>query len=588
MSDLKLKLQTLPMEPGCYLMKDASNTIIYVGKAKKLKSRVNSYFNGAHDYKTTKLVSHIVDFDYFVTKTEKEALILEINLIKQHRPRFNIMFMDDKSYPYLKLTHELYPRLKVARDRTKDKKATYFGPYPDASAAHTMRKLMNHLYPVRKCEVLPKKVCLYYHLGQCLGPCEFKIDPQVYTDMALEMGRVLKGDDKALRDRLTRSMHEATEVLNYEKAKEFRDDLRALDYVLDRQYVAKESNLDRDAFAYVEVNGVISIQGLLMRRGKLLDRSLAIHILVDDAQETFLDFIVQYYQTQVLPDELLLPYGLDVSLIQEVLDVKIHQPQRGELKQLMELVTQNAAQQIQQKSEMLKLKDSATEEALNVLKDKLQLNSVETIELIDNSHIQGAFASSAVVVFRHGQASKKDYRLYNNHNGADDAANMEEVIYRRYLRLIKEKQTQADLLLVDGGLIQIRAALKSVRALNLDIPVFGLVKDEKHSTSGLMDESGERIETQDHQALFFMLTRMQDEVHRFVLAHHQKRRSKGQVKSILDEIEGLGPQRKQALLKRFKNLKGIQAATTEELLEVLPKSMVERFKHSLDARMGVV
>jgi len=588
MSDLKLKLQTLPMEPGCYLMRDTSNTIIYVGKAVKLKSRVNSYFNGAHDYKTTKLVSQIVDFDYFVTKTEKEALILEINLIKQHRPRFNIMFMDDKSYPYLKLTHERYPRLKVARDKTKDKQAQYFGPYPDASAAHTMRKLMNHLYPVRKCEVLPKKVCLYYHLGQCLGPCEFKIDPQVYTDMATEMGRVLKGDDKALRERLTRSMHEATEVLNYEKAKEFRDDLRALDYVLDRQYVAKESNMDRDAFAYVEVKGVIAIQGLLMRAGKLLDRSLAIQILVDDAQETFLDFIVQYYQTQALPDELLLPYGLDVSLIQQVLDVKIHQPQRGELKQLMDMVSQNASQQIQQKADMLKLKDSATEDALSVLKEKLNLASVETIELIDNSHIQGAYASSAVVVFRHGQASKKDYRLYNNHNGADDAANMEEVIYRRYLRLIKEKQTQADLLIVDGGLIQIRAALKSIRALNLQLPVVGLVKDEKHTTSGLMDESGERIETQDHQALFFMLTRMQDEVHRFVLAHHQKRRSKGQIKSILDDIEGLGPKRKQALLKRFKNLKGIQAASPEELIEILPKSMIERFKQALDALMGMV
>lgn len=295
MSDLKLKLQTLPLEPGCYLMKDEKGTIIYVGKAIKLKNRVSSYFVGAHNFKTTKLVSLIRDFDYIVTSTEKEALILEINLIKQYRPRFNIMFMDDKSYPYLKLTHESYPRLKVVRDRTKDKKAKYFGPYPDASAAHTMRKLMNHLYPLRKCDVMPKKVCLYYHLGQCLGPCEFKLEPNPYPAMVEEITRVLKGDDKDLRQRLTQAMNQATEVLNFEKAMEFRDDLKALDYVLDKQAVAEEKSVDRDVFAYVEVNGVLAIQGLMIRAGKILDRSLAMQILVDDAQETFLDFIVQVY-----------------------------------------------------------------------------------------------------------------------------------------------------------------------------------------------------------------------------------------------------------------------------------------------------
>lgn len=588
MNDFKLKLQTLPLEPGCYLMKDEKGTIIYVGKAKKLKARVSSYFVGAHDYKTTKLVARVYDFDYIVTHTEKEALILEINLIKQHRPRFNIMFMDDKSYPYLKLTQETYPRLKVVRDRTKDKKAKYFGPYPDATAAHTMRKLMNHLYPLRKCEVMPKKVCLYYHLGQCLGPCEFKLDPLVYPQMVAEITKVLKGDDKELRVKLTTAMHEATEVLNFEKAMEFRDDLKALDYVLDKQAVSQDTNIDKDVFAYAEVNGVLAIQGLMIRAGKILDRSLAIQILVDDAQETFLDFVVQVYQSQSLPDELLLPAGLDVSLISEVLDTKIHQPQRGHQRKLIEMAQTNALQQIAQKAEILKRQDSATEDALTQLQSRLNLDSVETIELVDNSHIQGAFASSAVVVFQHGQASKKDYRLYNLSNAANDAANMEEVIYRRYLRKIKEKQSLPDLLLMDGGLIQVHAAQKSLRALNIALPVFGLVKDSKHNTSSLMDENGDRIDIQDHQQLYFMLTRMQDEVHRFVLSHHQKRRSKAQVSSVLDQIEGLGPKRKSLLLKHFKSVTGILEASDEALSKHLPKALALSLKAQIRAKMGMV
>lgn len=588
MIDLKLKLQTLPLEPGCYLMKDASGTIIYVGKAKKLKNRVSSYFVGAHDYKTTKLVSRIVDFDYIVTHTEKEALILEINLIKQHRPRFNIMFMDDKSYPYLKLTHELYPRLKVVRDRSKDKKALYFGPYPDATAAHTMRKLINHLYPLRKCESMPKKVCLYYHLGQCLGPCEYKVEPSIYPQMAQEIARVLKGDDKALRKRLMDAMNDATESLNFEKAMEFRDDLKALDYVLDKQAVSQEKAIDKDVFAYAEQNGVLAIQGLMIRQGKILDRSFSVSILVDEADETFIDFIAQVYQTQALPDELILPSGLDVSILEEVLEVKIHQPQRGTQRKLVEMAQNNALKQLQQKAEMIKRKDSVLEDALLRLRQRLALPSVSTIELVDNSHIQGAYASSAVVVFKNGQAFKKDYRLYNLHNGGNDSANMEEVIYRRYLRKLKEKQSLPDLLLMDGGLIQIHAALKSLKALNLDLPVFGLVKDPKHNTSALMDNQGQRIEIQDDQDLYFLLTNMQDEVHRFVLSHHQKRRSKGQTHSLLDEIEGLGPKRKAELLKRFKSIQGILDARDDELYEVLPKKLAESLKESLKQKQSMV
>ena len=581
MDDLKLKLQTLPMDTGCYLMKNKQGKIIYVGKAKKLKNRVSSYFTGAHNYKTTKLVSQIKDFDYIVTHTEKEALILEINLIKKYRPRFNIMFMDNKSYPYLKLTNEKYAQLKVVRDKKRDKKALYFGPYPDASAAHTMRKLMNHLYPLRKCETLPKKVCLYYHLGQCLGPCEFDVKDEDYQAMVSEITRVLKGDDKELRARLTQKMSEATESLNFERAAEYRDDLKALDYVIDKQAVASETKGNKDVFAYAEKNGIMAIQGLMIRSGKILDRSFALQILVDDADESFISFLAQLYSQNDLPDELLLPYGIDVSLLEEHLALKIHQPQRGTQRKWIDLAQTNALKQLQQKAEMFKLKESAQEEALLALKEKLNLESVESIELIDNSHIQGAFASSAVVVYKDGIPSKKDYRLYNVSSGANDVANMEEAIYRRYLRKIKENTDLPDCLLVDGGYTQIQAALKSLNMLHVSIPVYGLVKDSKHNTSALMDPSGERIEVSDEPQLYFLLTRMQDEVHRFVITHHKKRRSKGQVASVLDDISGLGPKRIAALRKEFKSLKGMAEASDEQLLKIVPESVLKALKEAL-------
>lgn len=581
MTDLKLKLQTLPLEPGCYLMKNKQGKIIYVGKAKKLKNRVNSYFTGAHNFKTTKLVSQITDFEYIVTHTEKEALILEINLIKKYRPRFNIMFMDDKSYPYLKLTNEKYAQLKVVRDKKRDKKAQYFGPYPDASAAHTMRKLMNHLYPLRKCETLPKKVCLYYHLGQCLGPCEFEVKDEDYQAMIAEITKVLKGDDKDLRQRLNQKMNEATESLNFERAAEYRDDLKALNYILDKQAVASETHGNKDVFAYAQKNGVIAIQGLMIRNGKILDRSFALQILVDEADESFTSFLAQVYSQTEIPDELILPSGIDVSLLEEHLEIKIHQPQRGSQRKLIELAQTNALKQLEQKAEIFKLKESAQEEALEALKTKLQIESVETIELIDNSHIQGAFASSAVVVFKDGTPSKKDYRLYNVSNGANDVANMEEAIYRRYLRKIKEGLDLPDCLLVDGGYTQIQAALRSLETLHVSIPVFGLVKDNKHNTSALMDRLGDRIEVSDEPQLYFLLTRMQDEVHRFVITHHKKRRSKGQLASVLDDVKGLGPKRKEALRKEFKSLKAMSEASDEELLKIVPKSLLESLKTAL-------
>lgn len=405
--NLKDKLLTLPMEPGCYIMKDRNGTIIYVGKAKKLKNRVNQYFTGAHDYKTTKLVSQIVDFDTIVTKTEKEALILEINLIKKHRPRFNIMFMDDKSYPYIKITQEKYPRLTVVREAKKDKKANYYGPFPDASAAHNMASLLNSIYPLRKCITLPKKVCLYYHLGQCLGPCQYKVDDDAYPQMIKEIVQVLKGDDKALRQRLNDQMKQATDKLNYEKAMVYRDFLRSLDHVQDKQTVYQDNRLDRDAFNYYEKDGMLTITALIVRGGQLMDRHLLTQLLVDDASESFENFILQYYESQALPKELIVPANFDATNISSLLEVKVLQPQRGELKKLLDLVLLNAMNHHRQHSTILKKNNEKQDLALNELKSILNLESIDRIELYDNSHTQGQFASSAMVVFINGSPSKR-------------------------------------------------------------------------------------------------------------------------------------------------------------------------------------
>lgn len=586
--NLKDKLLTLPMEPGCYIMKDRNGTIIYVGKAKKLKNRVNQYFTGAHDYKTTKLVSQIVDFDTIVTKTEKEALILEINLIKKHRPRFNIMFMDDKSYPYIKITQEKYPKLTVVREMKKDKKANYYGPFPDATAAHNMASLLNSIYPLRKCVTLPKKVCLYYHLGQCLGPCEFKVEDDVYPQMIKEIVQVLKGDDKALRQRLNDQMKDATEKLNYEKAMVYRDFLRSLDHVQDKQTVYQDNRLDRDAFNYYEKDGMLTITALIVRGGQLMDRHLLTQLLVDDASESFENFILQYYESQALPKELIVPASFDASNISSMLDVKLIQPQRGELKKLLDLVLLNAMNHHRQHSTILKKNNEKHDKSINELKDILKLDSIERIELYDNSHTQGQFASSAMVVFIGGSPSKKDYRLYNLHNGADDVKNMEEVIYRRFLRAIKENQSYPDLILMDGGYTQIQAAKRSMESLDIHVPLYGLVKDDKHTTSALMDQDGNRIELKSYQEIFFLLSRMQDEVHRFVLSHHQRRRSKAQTHSILEEIDGIGPKRRLALLKAFKSVQGILDAPQDKLEEVVGKSVAKELKKRIQEKREMV
>lgn len=569
---LQAKLATLPMSSGCYLMKDKNGTIIYVGKAKKLKNRVNQYFRGAHDYKTTKLVSNIVDFDYVVTNSEKEALLLEINLIKKYRPRFNIIFMDDKSYPYIRLTNEEYPTLQVVRDLKKQKDARYFGPYPDVQAARKTLELLQELFPLRRCKHMPNKVCLYYHMGMCLGPCEFEIEPGVYKKMREDIIRFLKGDIKEIEKELIIKRDTASENLEFEQAKKYHELLLSLSHVVAKQQVDFDHTKDIDAFGYYCDKGYIAIQGLFIRNGKLLDRAFRLEPMYDDALEMFTSFMMQYYLEHPAPNLLLLPQEMDMELIQETVPFKVHQPVKGAYKKFLDMTVANAKQQLEQKfvveSEHL-LKE---EKAMSQLYELLQ-QDVSRIELYDNSHISGAFAVGGCVVFIDGLPQKHLYRHYKVHNANDDFANMKEVIYRRYSRMIEEEDVFADLIIVDGGVLQIHAAKEVLSTLGVDIRVLGLVKDDKHRTHALIDEYEQYFPIEPSSELFFLLTRMQDEVHGYTIRFHQKLREKQQTKSILDEVSGIGEKRKKKLMNHFGSFKKIKEATIEQLSEILPQQV---------------
>ncbi len=573
MAKIEDKLAILPALPGCYLMKNKDGDIIYVGKAKKLKNRVRQYFVGAHDFKTTRLVSNIDDFEYIVTSSEKEALLLEINLIKKHTPPYNIMFMDDKTYPYIKLTKEKAPLLRVVRN-TKDKKAEYFGPFPDSSAAWETMKLLNRLYPLRKCSRLPKKECLYYHMEQCLAPCVQEVDASVYANMANSIRKFLKGDVKEILASLQKEMEEASENLLFEKAQEKLELIHAIQHVTSKQQIDFKDRKDRDVFGYYVDKGYISIQGFFVRGGKLLERTLSIEPLYEEAMDAFTSFILQYYQANPLPQEILLPNTYDVTHLEEILDTKVLQPLRGDKLKLVDMVLANAKNAHSQKFELVERKNSRKEEAMQELSNLLG-KEIHRIELFDNSHISGAFNVSGMVVFKDGEPSKQDYRTYRLKEYVSDLDSMKEVVYRRYFRLLKEQGKFPDLLIVDGGYLQIEAAKEILDALDIPITLCGLVKDDQHRTANLMDRNGQILLVKRDSSLFFLLTQMQDEVHRFAISYHRKLRGKAMTKSILDEIEGIGEVRKKEIWKHFKSLKRLKEASIEQISEVVPKKVAE-------------
>ena len=583
---IKNKLALLPDQPGCYLMKDKNGTIIYVGKAKILKNRVRSYFRGSHDTKTERLVSEIDDFEYIVTESNIEALLLEINLIHKNNPKYNIMLKDDKTYPFIKITNEKYPRLMITRKVLKDK-ALYFGPYPDVNAANETKKLLDRLFPLRKCNPSQKTPCLYYHLGQCLCPYAFDVDPQVYKDMVEEIKGFLSGGHTEIQDRLQEKMAYAAAHMEFEKAAEFRDQIKAIETVMTRQKMTNVDLIDRDVFGYAVDKGWMCVQVFFVRQGKLIERDVSIFPFYDDASEAFLTFIGQFYQENehFVPKEVLIPDDIDKESVEALLVTKVLQPQRGEKKKLVKLASKNAAVALNEKFDLIVRKQERTIGAVEKLGNAMNIPAPIRIEAFDNSNIMGTNPVSAMVVFIDGRPAKNEYRKYKikTVQGPDDYASMREVIYRRYSRVLKEGLPFPDLILIDGGKGQVDVA-KDVLAnqLGVDIPVAGLAKNDKHKTSELLfGPNLEVVPLERNSQEFFLLQRIQDEVHRFAITFHRQLRSKNSFASKLDNIEGLGPKRKKNLLKEFKSLKNITAASVEELRKaVLPETVAKNvYRH---------
>lgn len=583
---IKNKLALLPDQPGCYLMKDKNGTIIYVGKAKILKNRVRSYFRGSHDTKTERLVSEIDDFEYIVTESNIEALLLEINLIHKNNPKYNIMLKDDKTYPFIKITNEKYPRLMITRKFLKDK-ALYFGPYPDVNAANETKKLLDRLFPLRKCNPSQKTPCLYYHLGQCLCPYAFDVDPQVYKDMVEEIKGFLSGGHTEIQDRLQEKMAYAAAHMEFEKAAEFRDQIKAIETVMTRQKMTNVDLIDRDVFGYAVDKGWMCVQVFFVRQGKLIERDVSIFPFYDDASEAFLTFIGQFYQENehFVPKEVLIPDDIDKESVEALLATKVLQPQRGEKKKLVKLASKNAAVALNEKFDLIVRKQERTIGAVEKLGNAMNIPAPIRIEAFDNSNIMGTNPVSAMVVFIDGRPAKNEYRKYKikTVQGPDDYASMREVIYRRYSRVLKEGLPFPDLILIDGGKGQVDVA-KDVLAnqLGVDIPVAGLAKNDKHKTSELLfGPDLEVVPLERNSQEFFLLQRIQDEVHRFAITFHRQLRSKNSFASKLDNIEGLGPKRKKNLLKEFKSLKNITAASVEELRKAgLPETVAKNvYRH---------
>lgn len=576
---IKQKLALLPDLPGCYLMKDQTGTIIYVGKAKILKNRVRSYFTGSHDAKTERLVSEIADFEYIVTESNIEALVLEINLIQKNDPKYNIMLKDDTSYPFIKITNETYPRLLITRKVLKDK-ALYFGPYPDVRAANETKRLLDRLFPLRKCKVLPKKACLYYHLGQCLAPCIFSIEPARYKELVLEIKRFLNGGHHEIEKALTAKMYAAAEKLEFEQAAEYRDQIRAIETVMTKQKMTDTDLVDRDVFGYATDKGWMCVQVFFVRQGKMIERAVSLFPFYGEAKEDFLTYLGQFYQENehFIPKEILVPDDIDQPSVEALLKTKVLQPRRGKKKELVQLASKNATVALHEKFDLIQQKQERTIGAVKRLGEALNIPAPIRIEAFDNSNLMGTSPVSALVVFVDGKPAKKEYRKFKIKTvvGPDDYASMKEVIYRRYARVLKENLPLPDLIVIDGGKGQVAAAKDVLdNQLGLDIPIAGLAKDEHHKTSELLfGDPLSVVPLARNSAEFFLLQRLQDEVHRFAITFHRQLRSKNSFASKLDGIAGLGPKRKQNLLKAFKSLKKIEAASVAELQQAgLPQQV---------------
>ncbi|MDC3415706.1 excinuclease ABC subunit UvrC [Aquibacillus salsiterrae] len=585
---IKEKLAVLPAQPGCYLMKDKQDTIIYVGKSKLLKNRVRSYFTGANDQKTQRLVQEIEDFEYIVTSSEIEALILEMNLIKKYDPKYNILLKDDKSYPYLKVTSEEQPRLIVTRKVKKDK-GKYFGPYPNVMAARETKKLLDRLYPLRKCNQMPDRVCLYYHMNQCLGPCVYPVSQETNQSIVQSITTFLNGGHKEIKNDLKNKMLKASDELDFERAKELRDQIQHIEAVMEQQKMTLNDQINRDVFGYAYDKGWMCVQVFFIRQGKLIERDVSLFPFFDEPDETFLSFVGRFYlhQNHPKPRQVLVPAPADNELLKELLDVDVTIPYRGRKKELVKLAEKNATIALEEKFSLIERDEERTIKAVEQLGDKLHIETPHRIEAFDNSNIQGTDPVSAMVVFIDGRPTKKEYRKYKikDVKGPDDYETMREVIRRRYKRVLKEGLPLPDLIVVDGAKGQMSAALDVLEnELGLDIPLCGLAKDDKHRTSDLLYGNPPAIVPLKRQSQeFYLIQRIQDEVHRFAITFHRQLRGKSVFKSELDVIPGVGEKRRKLLLKHFKSITEIKQSSVEDLKRLgIPEPTAEMIINHLN------
>lgn len=573
MKDFKDKLSLVPAKPGCYQMKDKDGNIIYVGKAKILQNRLKSYFVGSHDAKTTKMVSQIEDFEYIITSSEKEAFLLELNFIKEYRPKYNIMLMDSKTYPYICLTNDAHPRVIMTREigsLKRKNKNKLFGPYPNAKACKDTVEIINKIYPLRKCKNLPKKYCLYYTMNECLAPCVNKVTKADYEPIINNIMRFLNGYDTELIDEIKMKMKNASYALEFEKAIEYREMLTSLEALQDKQKMTLSDGVNRDIFGYAIKDDLINIQIFHMRNGKIIERSGEVFDLVDTPQEMLISYIVEFYSldNSLIPNEILIPYIEDLELLKDLLETKVFIPIKGLKKQLVELVKENAANNLDtlQKERLIKI--SRTTETLEDLAHLLNIKYPKVIELFDNSNIMGTNSVSAMVTYIDGMPSYKDYRKYKikTVEGADDYHTMQEVTQRRYSRVLRDNLRKPNLIIADGGKIQVKAIQEVLNKLNIhDIDLIGLVKDDKHRTRAIVDVTGKEIVVDKHSNLFLLLEAMQNEVHRFAITFFKKVHTESALSSKLDNIEGIGKQRKKILLEHFDSIEDIKKSSVDEL-----------------------
>lgn len=577
------KLKLVPHKPGCYLMKNKDGVIIYVGKAKDLRNRLNSYFHSSHTGKTARLVSEIADFDYIVVSSETESLILEINLIKKHDPKYNILLRDDKSYPYIELTEEKVPRLLIVRNvHRKKKKTRLFGPYPNVYAARKVVNLLNRLYPLRKCRTYQKRPCLYFHIGQCLGYCANNVPKEKIEAMEKDIVSFLKGNNEIVTDKLKAEIKKESEALHFEKALELKNLLDDINVILVKQKIEVHDNVDRDIFGYYSDGNYLSVFVFFVRGSKIAGHHHQIIPLIDDEGEELTRYIAKFYDKALIPKEILVPNIADGELLSDYFKVKVKIPEKGVKKKLVNMASDNAKKQLEDEYELVIKNEEKTVKANEELKEVLGLDKLDRIELFDNAHLFGTYNVSGMVVFIDGSPAKNEYRKFKiSVDKNDDYGTMREVVYRRYFRVLKDNLVRPDLIIVDGGIGQMNVAKEVLDSLGMNINLVGLKKDDKHSTNALVTFDGE-IPVEKRSNLFHYLERMQDEVHNFTINYHKQIRSKGLYASILDDIPGIGKERKKELLKKYKTVENMRKQSVEELESVLPSKVARELKDILE------